>query len=381
MKTKYILLVLVIILLGCKDEFILKSDTYEQVMVVDGLISNEPGPYTIYLSLTAPVNSDEHIPLEGYIITLHDNTGQSEILSEVKPGKYVTSESGIQGVVGNEYSISIINPSGVEYKSDFQKLPEPVEIESVYTEIDSTISRNYAFKIPGYQFYVDSKLAQTQENYFLWSMTESYEYDSDYEFYALESNMGLFMYNKPKITRLRTCWKTQKVNYIFTGTTTNLSTPQIRHQPLHFVSTDTKKLSKRYSLLMTQYIIGEEEYKYWKELENILSEENAFSTSQPYSITGNIKNINNPKEKVYGYFTVASVSQKRIYVDYSDLDMYYIKCTVVSDIKDINNYKKILGPPYYWVDDGSGLGIVAFDCIDCTSEGGTTFRPIFWVDE
>jgi hypothetical protein len=380
MKIKNILLVLLVIVLGCRDEFILESDNYDQIMVVDGMISNEPGPYTINLSLTAPINSDANIPLKGYTITLYENTGKSEILTETESGKYVTSIGGIQGIVGNEYSISIINPNGVEYRSVFQELKQPVELDSVYYEIDTTESVNYPYKIPGYQFYIDTESAITQENYFLWSITETFEYDSDYPFYAYENN-SFFMFYYPKLMKLGTCWKTQNVNYLFTGSTSNLNIPKITHQPLHFVSTETKKLSKGYSILLTQYAISEKAYNYWQNMEKLLSEENFLVVTQPYNVTGNIQNINNPNEKVYGYFNVASVSQSRIFVGKTNLEMYFNICTVISDKNEIASYKQAVGPPYYWVQMAEGIGIVNLGCIDCTSEGGTIIKPKFWIDK
>ena len=37
-------------------------DKYEDVLVVDGMITNKPGPYTIRLSISAPIDSAEFIP-------------------------------------------------------------------------------------------------------------------------------------------------------------------------------------------------------------------------------------------------------------------------------------------------------------------------------
>ncbi len=370
-------LLVLLIILGCKDEFILEPDYYDQVMIVDGMISNEPGPYTINLSLTAPINSGKNTPLKDCIVTLYENTGKTEILTETEPGKYVTSIEGMQGIVGNEYSISIFSPDGAEYESDFQELKQAVEIDSVYVEIDNIAIINYPFSISGYQFYVDTKSATTQENYFRWSITETFEYNSDYQFYAFEYSGGRFYYHYRELEESSTCWKTQKVKYLFTGNTSNLSIPQITHQPLHFVSTETKKLSKRYSILLTQYTFGEKEYKYWQEMEKLISEENYLVISQPYNITGN---INNPNEKVCGYFTVASVAQKRIFVDKPNLAFYYNTCSLLTDPQGIESFKQSANPPYYWVFPGGEMGLVmSVGCIDCTSERGIITKPDFWL--
>ncbi|MCD4834182.1 MAG: DUF4249 domain-containing protein [Bacteroidales bacterium] len=382
MKIRNIILILSLIVLGCKDEFLLDSKTYESLMVVDGLITNEEGPYMVKISRSLPVNHLEKIPYENCIVTLIENTGTTEILTEIEPGKYMTSESGIKGVIGNEYSISIYTPEGKEYHSAFQELKELVDLDSVYAESTKLIDIDYPFGLPGYQFYINTKTAPTQENYFLWSMTETFEYDIDHELAYVETRFGDYLYNNPRYDTLITCWRTQNVNYIFTGTTSKLSIPQIAHQPLHFVGTDTKKLTKGYSALIQQYTIGENAYNYWQGIEEQSSNENLLVSSQPYTIKGNIENINNDEEIVLGYFTVASVSQKRIFVEKSYDPFYYNACLIITDILAISDHKKKFPAPYFWVkvDDGA-FGITDKHCIDCRNEGGNLEKPEFWIDQ
>lgn len=381
MKSKYAILIFFFAFIGCKDEVVLESGSYEQIMVVDGFITNESGPYKINLSLTAPINSDNNIPLEGYVVTLFESTGEFEVLTESEPGVYVTSHDGIQGVIGNEYGISIISPEGTEYRSDFQKLMIPVGIESLYAEIDTAISTNYPFQIPGYQFYIDSKKAANQESYFLWSIEETYEYDSDYAFYYYINDIGEKITRHSYIEKRRTCWKTKAVDRLFTGTTSSLSESEIRHQPLHFVGTDTKKLYKRYSIILSQYTISEEAYSYWRKIENLLEEDNFLYVTQPYNITGNVKNVNNPQEQVFGYFSVVSVSKKRSFFDKPLLTFYYDICYAITDPVQVAVRMSYTEPPYYFVlTDLDGVGLIDDEsCLDCTSEGGTVRMPSFWI--
>ena len=294
----------------------------------------------------------------------------------------MTSESGMKGIIGNEYSISIFTPEGKEYHSDFQELIELVDLESVYAESIKLLHIDYPFGLPGYQFYVDTKTAPTQENYFLWSMTETFEYDADHELAFVETRFGDRIYNSPRYDTLYTCWKTQKVNYIFTATTSKLSIPQITGQPIHFVSTESKKLTKRYSVLVQQYTIGENAYNYWQSIVEQSSNENFLVSSQPYTIKGNIENINNEEEIVLGYFTVASVSQKRIFVERLYDPFYYNTCIALTNPIAIGDFKKIVNPPYFWTEvEENTFGILHKYCIDCRTEGGSLEKPEFWIDQ
>ncbi|NOQ24101.1 MAG: DUF4249 family protein [Bacteroidales bacterium] len=377
-KTKSFILIFAIIILGCKDEFLIETTNYKPIMVVDGMITNEPGPYTIKLSLASPLPLEEKIHLEACTVILNENTDKSEVLTETEPGIYVTSIDGIQGIVGNNYSISILTPEGKEYYTEPQKMKVPIEIDSIYAELSYHEHEDYPLGLPGYQFYTDSKMASTQDNYFLWNMIETYKYIADYRLYALFDGFVTIPGKLTDYENLYTCWKTQNVNYFFTAKTSNLSVPQISHQPLHFVGTDSRRLQERYSLFLKQYTIGEETYYFWKGIADQSTEENFLVANQPYNIIGNIKNINNPNQTVHGNFTVASVSQKRIFFDRPNVAFYYNPCEVEYKIEE---YIKFYHPPFYYVLTEIGLGIVQEWCVDCTFDDGEAFKPAFWIDK
>ena len=81
-----ILIISTIILIGCKEEFLLNSETYQPVLVIDGKITNENPPYIIKLSLSSPIDLAINIPLTNCNITLIENDIKSEQLTEINPG-------------------------------------------------------------------------------------------------------------------------------------------------------------------------------------------------------------------------------------------------------------------------------------------------------
>lgn len=44
---------------ACRDEFMPDVDKYDNLLVVDGMITNEPGPYKIKISRTSNVNKPD----------------------------------------------------------------------------------------------------------------------------------------------------------------------------------------------------------------------------------------------------------------------------------------------------------------------------------
>ena len=71
-KLSLIILLASIILAGCEEEVKLTTEEYEQMLVVDGTITNEPGPYTVKLSLSTPVDESKLKPYTGCIVTIFE---------------------------------------------------------------------------------------------------------------------------------------------------------------------------------------------------------------------------------------------------------------------------------------------------------------------
>ncbi|MDZ7777912.1 MAG: DUF4249 family protein [Bacteroidales bacterium] len=77
----------VIFSLGCREEFTPQVQKYDNLLVVDGMISNEPGPYTIKLSRSSPANKPDVHPFTGCDVQLHEkSSGNSETFSEEAAG-------------------------------------------------------------------------------------------------------------------------------------------------------------------------------------------------------------------------------------------------------------------------------------------------------
>ena len=379
MKIRGLIILFIITVIGCREEIILDSNYNSQLLVVDGSITNKPGPYKISLSITSIVRDPQNIPFTGCTVIIHEDSGSSEVLTELEPGNYYTSASGTQGKIGFSYRISILTSDGKEYESDFCEMKEPIEIDSLYVDTTNVARQGYVFGLPGYQFYTNSKTAQTPDNYFLWQITETYKYNANNRLHALYKYGKIYVQNIDTVLgydTLKTCWKTEKVKNIFTGKTSNLSVPKITNQPLHFVGTDSKRLGERYSFLLEQLTIDEETYTFWQKIQEQISQENILLAKQPYNILGNIRNVNDQSETVLGYFTVASVDQKRMYINKINKPFYFSTCDIGTDL---SNMFKVAGPIYLVLTE-EGLGKVHPDCIDCRSEGGDIKKPSFWID-
>ncbi|MCB2196681.1 MAG: DUF4249 domain-containing protein [Bacteroidetes bacterium] len=379
-KISYAFLFIIIILklIGCKEEILFKSSGYQPKLVIDGILTNKNEPCTIKISYSSPVDFPEFATVENCEVSIIENENNRMDLSEMEPGVYTSSPDDFIGIPGNTYSLYVKTPNGNEYKTDPQLMNDPVDIDSVYAEFTTLEDPDYAHGLPGYKFSISTEQSSVEENYFLWNMTETYQYHADYKLHGMYNKWGEFLEigidTSDIFSDVYWCWKTQNSGYVVTGTTDNLSTPQISKQPILFVGTDTRKLQKRYSLLVNQYSITEETYSFWKKIQDQSSNDNFLVANQPFKIIGNLKNINNPDEEVYGYFTVATVDQTRIFVDKPSAPFYYTICFVNYDLDNpISNY--------YVISEEGYPGTVYGGCLDCTSKSGTIEKPDFWIDK
>ena len=160
-----------------------------------------------------------------------------------------------------------------------------------------------------------------------------------------------------------------------------LDEPVITKLPLIYISTETKMLSIRYSLLVKQLSIPKDAINFWDALRQQNIDQGNLYSQQPFQIRGNVRNINNPDEVVLGYFTVAGITEKRIFVNRPLLNFYYGVCT--PDFENIGWLAYEMDPDYWptYVTEipgkGKALGTNE-DCFDCRLEGGTLTPPDFW---
>lgn len=379
---------IIMLLSGCVDKYWPESEfKYDRMIVVEGMITNTPGPYTVYLSVSAALDKPEFIPLSGYSVIISDDQGNMELLTQIEPGVYMTSADGIQGVIGRSYKLGIFSYADNKiYESAYELLRKPVEIEDVHGEIEFHTDSDYEYNLSGYQFYVDTKTAEQDTNYLLWQMDYTYQYEANYLARYVYDNYQ--METMHPSDSLLTCWKTGKRKEIITNKTENLSEPTLKKIPLCYITTETKELSIRYSLLVKQHTISYEAYRFWNQLEEFKEDTYWLYAKQPYPIKGNLECTSDGDEIILGYFMVAGVDEKRVFVDRPlGVDWHY-KTDCGFYTGEYMTYKLHLlhdSWPVYLTKYWNGFNYITAlpqeqYCVDCRQSGGELTPPEFWIE-
>lgn len=361
---------------SCVTKFIPEINEAQELLVVEGLITDQPGVNTIKISKSVPLDQRNTFkPLRKCDVTISDDAGNIFDLTETADGKYVTDSVQFRGVVGRRYQLRVKVNDPAFSTSSYESVPmemKPVPpIDRVYYEKISLKVRGDGIPLEeGCQLYLDTHDPQGKCKFYRWTFTETWQI------------------NLPFATRNNICWTSENSDIIRIKTTTSVSEDRISGYPLHFISNTSDRLETKYSILTRQFSLSEDEFDYWSRLKSISEETGGLYDVIPASVKGNIYNVDDPYEQVLGFFSVSAMTSKRIFIEEPFAGQIYLYNKCVTDTSYIMNPDSIPGinqniwllmrfdygmPPYLLLSRNRG-------CADCTTRG-TIVEPAFWKDD
>jgi hypothetical protein len=360
---------------ACVTEFIPRVKETRELLVVEGLITDQHVSNKVKLSLSLPFGKkSEAVPLGRCIVTIVDDLGHSSILHETVTGTYATDSTDFTGVPGRIYTLNIVtgpNNNNLRYISD------PVEMKPV-PHIDSLYYKKTVIEPPAHFFdgingcniYLDTHDPDNNCRYYRWDFTETWVIRLPFD----------IVNNK--------CWVNNKSDTINIKSTAAFSQSSIKDHMVTYVSNLSDKLKSRYSILVNQYSLTPEEYSYWEKTQNILVQTGGLYDIIPASIPSNLHCIENPDDDVLGYFSVSAIASQRLFIQdkfEGVLDPYKncITDTLYTSVDPpgtgtsiwilfAERHPSMPNPPYLIITTYKG-------CADCTLRG-TTLKPSFWTD-
>lgn len=305
------LLLCVLLMVSCVTEFQPDPVSIPPSLIIDGQITDQPGPYTIKLTRTADYSYKSLNLLEaGATVVIADNLGNQETLKE-QPlgGTYQTSATGIRGVPGRSYTLTIQTKSGKRYVSTPEVLPAVPPIKKLYYESKYTPTTTVADAEQTWSVYVDSDDPDTLGNYYKWSWAH-------YEMVAACRKTFISAQNiYTGISCCTDCWDIARCyNCLTLNSDANINGKAISRQYI----TDVPFTSfSRYYIEVEQQALSRNAYQFWKSVRQLTNNTGGLFDAAPSSVQGNVKCVSDPGELVYGYFGAVGVSTGYLYVDRS----------------------------------------------------------------
>lgn len=371
-KRYIIILLLTFSVSGCITQFVPETDEDKDILVVEGMITDRPEAYSVRLSKSMPLGKKATLkPLKGCTVSVSDDRGfYYQFRESATAGTYLSDNNVFRGVPGRKYTLHIFTNNATVNHYSYESLPMELisapPIDSLYFE-KVTIKEKDEFSGPkeGCQVYLNTHDESDNCRFYRWDYTETWEF------------------RLPYMVDNHVCWITNNSNIIKIKNTSVLSENVIRKYPLNFISSETDRLSVKYSLLVNQYSLNEDEFTYWEKLQNVSQDVGGLYDIIPSSISGNIFCIEDPAERVLGYFSVSGKTSERIFIKetFRGLINLYSQCPVdtiygTKPIPNLNSSVWVIVdepyamPPYKIITDKKY-------CADCTVRG-VTVKPDFW---
>lgn len=367
---------------SCVEPYEPELNEPQEMMVINGVITDLPGEHTVEISRSAPYNTTAYQPVSGCMVAVEDGLGEIHTYREMEPGIYHADLPATFLAVGNCYSVRVVTPEGSSYRSDYDTLLACPPVDSVYYEVRSQPTSDPDLTLQGIQFYSDVSGGSGSAGNFRWVLEETWAYKSVWTSTYIWQGEELPVILKEDT--VRKCYMTGRISSVFTATTRSLSGRGIRRNPLHYVSNATPRLHIRYSLLVDQQSLTNRAFEYWDLLRSHIQESGGLFETQPPVVSGNVYQTEDPGERVLGYFYATQSRKKRIFVE-SGFDFitptYTCKLDTFMTLEAMREiYQRT--PVYLFSLDPEGpfppYLTAAYQCFDCRLIGGTNKKPEYW---
>lgn len=337
--TKYIILFL---LLGCIEPIEFEIPPAESLLIIEGMINDEDGPYTVQISRAVPLSVDtlEVPPVSGASVRLHDDLGNVEDFDETEPGIYQT-RGAMKGVVGRSYHITV-SVDGKSYESTPEEIKPVGQISEIRYEFEEErIEDLFGEKNKDhFNIYVDAEQGVETGGYVRWRMTGTYKVEttpqlretlhhpgavplkaprpcSGYTTAVHPSGRGTIIVKVGECTCCE-CYVDMKESVPQVSDNLLVSEGSYNNVKIGRVPVNSATFMEKYMVRVEQMSLSRTAFDFFK-LINIQKEQ-ASNIFQPSSgeLLGNIKALNS-QDRVLGLFWATSITEKVTFIERDDV--------------------------------------------------------------
>lgn len=359
---------LILGLWGCIEEIGIDTElnaqvNVDEVLVVEATLTDELKPQLVTLSRAVSFLNDSIISFDetepalsllpreevnekpvlyerGANVRVRDDQGTEIRFIEGEPGRYF-SETAFAAETGRDYQLLISTANGEILQSN----PESYNGESTLNNIYAERGRN-EFDEEGVFIYVDGADLAGQSEYFRYNYEETYKIIAPLwtavEFKLTNYDpcaLPVITYDLdvvPREQEERVCYNTRASEDVILNSTENLDGNAVERFPVRFISKEDFIITHRYSILVRQFVQNIDAYSFYQQLDEFAKSESVFAQVQPGLLESNITFEDGRQTPVLGYFSVASVSEQRLFFDFEDFfdgepkPAYIVNCNLQS---------------------------------------------------
>lgn len=356
---------------SCVDPIHFDSPPPRDLIILDGAITDDEGPYVVRISRGLRLEADTMaMPVTGAKIVLHSNEGEVESLTEVEPGKYQTGGV-IRGVVGNSYYIDLEMPDGATFASQPEEILPSGAVTNIRYQYEARVVKKFYGELPAdvFNIFIDAdNAAAGADSYVRWRFSGTYKvttnpelhttwlqgccrFETPYPCSGFEVEPGprggAVLVKKRECTCC-TCYVKDFESSPRLSDNEFAFGQEFRNLKVGEVPITRSTFFEKYRVEVEQMTVTKNAFDFFKVVRS--QKDGAASLFQvpPGRVRGNIKPVNADYE-IIGLFWGASINRKAIYIKESDL-------------------------PYLMPADE-----IQFPCVEVFANSTTT-KPDFWED-
>lgn len=334
-------LLLLVATSACVQPIEFKTRTSGVQLVVEGVITDGPGPYTVYISESLPLGErfSGRSPVSEAVVTLFDDRGNSETLVEKTEGEYESSGI-IRGQVGHSYHLRIITSDQRIFESRPDTLRSIGAVENIRYEFEARTTEESFGEVAAdvFNIFVDAN-SGGMTKYVRLRYTGIYQVNAAPELKMTRYSVYTPYKDPPPCSGYKVvpgptgsgglleqfgectcceCWvyEYEKKPVVFDDQL--VTGNQFNNIKMGEVPISRITFSQKFLILIEEMSLNKEAFDFFKSLSGQKENAEGLFQTPAGTIRGNIEGINND-DAVVGLFYATSISSKSIYLDKSHL--------------------------------------------------------------
>lgn len=353
-----------ILVSNCIEPYTIPPFNEPSLLVVDGLITTEPGPHFVKLSRSTTLNETAiEKPVGSALLTITDNLGEQINLIETSPGVYQTTPADWRAESGKSYTFHIQLSDGRLFKSTEQEIYSAGTIDSLFATFSPNAINNVddpSLSQNAFSLFLNASGEEGLPNLFRWRWKGTYEIFTRPELTlsvipgccTVPDPLPCSGYNNALVAvqpcTCCTCWVTEYSRQARVSANQFANDNLFQGVNLAKIPVDGLRFYNKYHVEVEQLSLDESSYSFWKLVQ--AQQAGATNIFQPnvIKIQGNISNVANREDQALGVVSFASITRKSFFINRSEI-----------------------------VGTKPSLPVVILDCT-AYDETSTTTKPIFW---
>ncbi len=294
---------------SCIEEIEFVAPGQIGILVVDGNLTTSGDSNLIQLSRTDKLGQQVFPPVQATTVTLRDDEGKTEPYLALGNGKYWLKGNILKPKIGGTYHLEIELENGRKYQSQAERILPAPEIDSLSFEtaienivVDETkeLSRTVV------DFFVHGHISTPPDKTYLQWKVEQVSAVSELTCSPFLAAKTCYIYRQSNPNQL----------FLLDGT---LLRPNADYKELISKQVLDYSYGQLTSYYVSQRSISRDAYIYLDQVERIVNEVGSIFDAPPAAIPGNIFSLDDPTEKVLGYFSAYDEKKALLFIESNDL--------------------------------------------------------------